>query len=154
MRTLSMGCTLLFLLVLACGAGCRSSGVAMSQAPLEKTYWKLLAIDGLPPLVGEKRAEPYLQLDPAQKQAHGGTGCNLFSGRYEIKGSSLRFSPLLSTDRACPDPEMNQQEIALLSALGATRVWQVTGDTLVLFGGTGYAVRFAAQAGGTSGARP
>ncbi len=158
MRTLSMGCTLLFLLALACGAGCCPSRVAESGppagVPLENTYWKLLEVDGQPARVGDKSAEPYLQLDPAQKQAHGGTGCNLFSGRYELKGSSLRFGPLASTRRACLDPEMNRQETALLNALGATRTWQVTGDTLVLRGGTGQVVRFAAQDRGTSEARP
>jgi heat shock protein HslJ len=40
---------------------------------------------------------------------------------------------------------MNRQESAFLQALGATRTWQVTGDTLVLSGEAGPVARFAAQ---------
>ncbi len=149
MRTLSMGGILLFLLTSAFGAGCSSPGAAQPQppagAPLENTDWKLLEVGGRPARVAENSAEPHLQLDPAQKQAHGGTGCNLFSGRYELSGDSLRFGPLASTRRACLDPEMSRQESAFFHALDATRTWQVTGDTLVLLGETGPVARFAAQ---------
>lgn len=149
MRTLSMEGTLLLALTIAFGVGCRSSGVAEAPAPpgapLENTYWKLLDVDGRPACVAENSDEPYLQLDPAQKRAHGATGCNTFIGPYEVRGDSLRFGPLASTRRACLDPEMNRQESAFLQALGATRTWQVTDDTLVLISQTGQVVRFTAQ---------
>ncbi len=149
MRALWRAGTLLFLLAVAFGAGYSPSGVTEPRpaagAPLENTYWKLVEVGGRPARVAETSAEPYLQLDPAQKRAHGGTGCNIFSGPYELSGDSLRFGPLASTRRACLDPEMNRQESAFLNALGATRTWQVAGDTLVLPGETGQVARFAAQ---------
>ena len=77
------------------------------------------------------------------------TGCNRFMGPYELSGDSLRLGPLGSTRRACVDPdvdpEMNKQESALLHALGETRTWRVTGDTLLLTGKAGQVARFAAQ---------
>lgn len=51
---------------------------------------------------------------------------------------------LISTLRACVDPELNRQEQAFLDALGATRAWRVTGDTLVLSAPTGPLARFTA----------
>ena len=39
------------------------------------------------------------------------------------------------------DQEMNRQERAFLDALGATRTWRVTGDTLVLNGEAGRVTR-------------
>jgi heat shock protein HslJ len=40
---------------------------------------------------------------------------------------------------------MNHQERSFLDALGETRTWQVTGDTLILTGRAGQLARFAAQ---------
>jgi hypothetical protein len=66
------------------------------------------------------RGVSYL-LHPADTRARGSTGCNGFSGRYQLSGESLRFENLVSTLRACVDPELNRQEPAFLDALGATR---------------------------------
>ena len=104
----------------------------MSNATLENTYWKLVELGGEPARVAENIAEPHLLLHPAKKQADGSTGCNRFSGSYELRGDSLRLGPLAATRRACLDPEMNRQESTLLEAFSATRSWKATGDTLVL----------------------
>ncbi len=117
----------------------------MSRATLENTYWKLLEVGGSPARVAENIAEPHLLLHPAQKQAGGSAGCNSFGGPYQLSGDSLHLGPLIATLRACLDPEMNRQEHAFLNALGETRTWQVTGDTLTLAGETGQVARFTAQ---------
>lgn len=139
----------LILLVFALLSGCVSSEPAESRttaaAPLENTHWKLLEVGGRPARVGGDGAEPYFQLDPAQKRAVGGTGCNQFFGLYELRGDTLRFDQLASTRRACLDPELSRQETAFLGALGATRTWKIRGDTLVLRGEPGQVARFKAQ---------
>ena len=117
----------------------------MPDTTLENTNWKLLELNGRSVRAAENLAEPNLQLDSAQKQAHGSTGCNQFTGRYELSGDSLRFGPLASTRRACLDSAMNQQESAFLRALEEARTWQITSDTLVLISKRGQVARFAAQ---------
>jgi heat shock protein HslJ len=116
----------------------------MSNATLENTYWKLVEFGGEPARVAENIAEPHLLLHPATKQATGSTGCNRFSGPYELSGDSLRLGPLTSTRRACLDPEMNRQESTLLEGFDATRSWKTTDDTLVLSGGGEPVARFVA----------
>jgi heat shock protein HslJ len=116
-----------------------------SEATLENTYWKATAIGDRPVRVDQNLSEPHLLLNPAETQASGSTGCNGFSGSYQLSGDSLRFGDLVSTLRACVDPELNRQERAFLDALGATRTWRVTGDTLVLSGETAPLARFTAQ---------
>jgi len=123
------------------GASCEEP---VSRATLENTYWKLLDVAGHPTRAADSIAEPHLLLQPAQKRAGGSTGCNSFSGAYQLSGDSLRLGPLITTRRACLDPEMNRQEQSLLNALGETRTWQVTGDTLTLTGESGPLARFAA----------
>lgn len=124
------------------GASCEEP---MSRATLENTYWKLVDVAGQPARVADNIAEPHLLLHPAQKQAGGGTGCNSFGGPYQLSGDSVRLGPLIATLRACLDPEMNRQERSFLTALGETRTWQVTGDTLTLTGEAGQLARFAAE---------
>jgi copper homeostasis protein (lipoprotein) len=123
----------------------RAGGTPVSNATLENTYWKLIALAGQQARVADNIPEPHLLLHPAQTQASGSTGCNGFSGSYQLSGDSLRFSQLVSTLRACVDPELNRQERVFLEALAATRTWRVTGDTLILSREAGLVARFRAQ---------
>jgi heat shock protein HslJ/uncharacterized lipoprotein NlpE involved in copper resistance len=123
------------------GATCEGR---MSEATLENTYWKLLEVGSEPVQVPQDAPEPNLRLISMEKQLRGSTGCNTFLGSYEQAGDALRLHPLASTLRACTDPRMNRQESAFLKALGETRTWGVTGDTLVLSGQEGPVARFAA----------
>jgi copper homeostasis protein (lipoprotein) len=124
------------------GATCEAP---MPSALLENTYWKLIELGGRTVRLTEGGTELHLRLDPIQKQAVGSTGCNRFFSQYELNGISLRFGLFASTRRACLDAEMTQQENDFLTALGETRSWQITGDTLLLTGESGAGVRFAAQ---------
>ena len=56
----------------------------------------------------------------AEGQAHGFGGCNNFTGRYTLDGTTLTLGPLASTKKACPPAIMNQ-ETSLYEALGETR---------------------------------
>lgn len=142
-----IGCALL---ALALVAGCTPYGAATGEAtsgggsPLEGTTWRLVELGGRPARPAGTDA-PNLRLDAAQKRAGGNTGCNSYGGGYELSGESLRFGALASTRRACADEALNAQEAAFLGALGDTRSWRVTGDTLVLSGESGVVARFAAQ---------
>lgn len=115
------------------------------DATVENSYWKLMALGGRPARVADNIPEPHLLLHPADQRASGSTGCNRFSGTYQLSGDSLHFGPLVSTRRACLDPDMNQQEQAFLQALGGTRTWKATGDTLDLSGEAGPVARFVVQ---------
>lgn len=114
------------------------------SALVENVTWRLEELGGRPVHVAENHAQPDLLLRPADASASGTTGCNQFSGGYELRGDSLRFRQLISTLRACLDQDMNLQERTYLVALGATRTWQVAGDTLLLSGETGPLARFRA----------
>ena len=127
------------ILLVALILGCTSSpapttrpAIQTSDATLENTYWKLLALGGQRAIVADNIPEPHLLLHPADRRASGSTGCNRFSGSYELVSDSLSVRPLASTLVACADPALNRQETAFLAAVGETRRWRVTGDTLLL----------------------
>src|SRR5690606_32599663 len=93
---------------------------------------------------GETTSGLYLRLASAEKRAQGDSGCNQFSGPYELRNDSLRLGQLTSTLRACADPAMNQRESLFLAALRETRIWRIQSDTLTLSGATGQLAPFIA----------
>jgi hypothetical protein len=54
--------------------------------------------------IGEQKLSAnklYIEFDKKQSRVSGDSGCNRFFGGFEINGTSLKFSPLASTKRAC-----------------------------------------------------
>ena len=64
----------------------------------------------------------------------GSGGCNNFNGTYTVTGSTLKFGPLASTQKACGDPA-DQIEHTYLAALQATTTYQIADNKLQLTGG-------------------
>lgn len=58
----------------------------------------------------------------------GSTGCNGLSGTYTATGTTVTFSPLAMTRRACVAPALNAQEARFTSALQGEMAWRLTAD--------------------------
>jgi len=124
-------------------AGCAGMGPA---APLERTYWKLVEVEGVPAPPSTGLGDPNIVFDPEKKRVAGYGGVNNFFGGYEMSGEALRMPRLASTRRAGP-PELMELESAFLKALAATTSYRITGDNLELLDSSGRALaRFEAQA--------
>ncbi|MFJ6515635.1 META domain-containing protein [Streptomyces sp. NPDC091406] len=83
----------------------------------------------------------------------GNAGCNSFSGKATVKGSTIVFGPTVSTRKMCPEAEM-ETERAVLAALKGTKTYTIKGSTLTLAadGGKGIGAT-AAPAGSESGSQ-
>lgn len=130
---------LLPLLLAACQttAPATTETAAASETPttptasLRNTRWVLRILNNQPVAV-PANGEAYLLLRNDEQRAEGNGGCNRFRGTFEQPADGkLQFGPLLSTKMACPDL---QTESGLMSALQAARTYQISGDTLRLFG--------------------
>lgn len=67
---------------------------------------------------------------PVEMRAAGNSGCNSFTGSYELKdGSRIRFSQMASTKMACMDMTIEQEFLNILQS--ADSYW-FDGATLVL----------------------
>ena len=98
--------------------------------------------------IGDQRfpaGKPYLEFDDQQRRASGDGGCNRFSGGFELSGSSLRLTRLISTKRACLAAEANRLETSFLQALDQTTRFEVRGNTLRLFAGDRQLLEFTSQ---------
>lgn len=58
----------------------------------------------------------------------GSTGCNSLNGTYTVTGTSLTFSPLAMTRRACLAPALNHQETKFTAALQGEMAWRIASD--------------------------
>ena len=65
-------------------------------------------------------------------RASGSTGCNSYSGTYNVRGDSILFGRLISTKRACLDQNANQQEQRFLSALESANRFRLSSNRLTI----------------------
>lgn len=91
--------------------------------------WTLTEMDG----TKISATDPYLEFDRAQRRVSGSGGCNRFSGGFEVSRSTLKFSALMSTKRACLDAEKQEIETTFLTLLQTTTRFDVAGNTLRLY---------------------
>jgi heat shock protein HslJ len=110
-------------------------------SPLFGKRWTLTQIE-------ERRlspGRPYLEFAPDQNRASGSGGCNSFSGAFEIDGSMLKLSRVVSTRRACLDPELQRIETGFLNLLESTTRFEVQGNRLRLYANDRLILAFATR---------
>jgi heat shock protein HslJ len=116
---------------------------SVQAANLEDTTWALLDLNGKTITVELNDKAPYLALNSKKASAYGFGGCNRFFGAYETSGQSLSFGAMGATRMACPDGMDQEQEF--LSALNATKRYEIHGSKLLLFDGPTLIARFEAR---------
>jgi heat shock protein HslJ len=67
------------------------------------------------------------------KTMSGNSGCNTYSGPYKTDETKIEIGPLVSTQRACADNAVNQQESDYLAALDAVRTFGLDANGVTLF---------------------
>lgn len=88
-------------------AGCTSSMLNPSTernlAKLQNKNWVMTEINKM-----NYKADPTLSAVPTLSFGHsqlsGSDGCNQFMGGYAIKGNQIKFSNLVTTEKACLNP--------------------------------------------------
>jgi putative lipoprotein len=117
------------------------AGKQSESSPLLGTYWKLVELHGKPAVVlAEQRREPHIRLSASEPRMTGHGGCNGVGGNFELQDQQLRFTGLMGTMMACPEPDAMQQESSFLQTLGTVRRFRIEGRHLVLINEAGAAV--------------
>ena len=70
-------------------------------------------------------------------RASGSTGCNSYSGTYQVRGDNISFSRIVSTRRACLDQNANEQEHRFLSALETANRFRLLTNRLTIISDRG-----------------
>jgi heat shock protein HslJ len=127
------------------GPACGNDGAGGDDpaAPLEGVTWILDGgsidglVDGVPP---GTRVD--VRFDDGT--ASGTSGCNHYSGTYEVDGGAVTFGALGGTEMGCSPQSLMELEAAYLGALGEVREFRVTAAELVLTAG-GVRLAFAPE---------
>lgn len=102
--------------------------------PLSKTSWNVTGYNNgqqavVSPITGTNLTMTFGD----DGTISGNSGCNTFTGQYNLSGQNITISALASTLRACIEPEgVAEQETAFLTALGQAVEWFIQGDQLSL----------------------
>ena len=101
------------------------------DSSLTNTYWKLTKLNGQSALLGAGQRELHMVLATEGNRVRGFSGCNQFTGTYELNNNLLQFGPLAATMMACL--EGMEQEQQFLKALGSTNRFTIKGESLTLY---------------------
>jgi heat shock protein HslJ len=107
---------------------------------LTSKKWMLRAIGGK--AVTLNKDAPFLNFDAAKKGAGGNSGCNVFGGNYEATGSTIKFSDIISTMRACEFEERMTIERGFLDGLQNADKFEIKGGKLFLYKGSDLLLEF------------
>ena len=103
-------------------------------AEIRGVDWQAVDIAGRAP-VGPTPVT--LRLQRGRNLAGGESGCNIWSASYALARSTVSFSDVTSTRRACPEPQMRQETayLSLLQEIDRYTVWADGSLTLSTPGG-------------------
>lgn len=77
-----------------------AQSVSVDYSALVPGEWTIYKVDGKA-LTGDER--PYITFDAENSRFYGSNGCNTINGDYNLGGTTLSFSNVISTMRACAD---------------------------------------------------
>lgn len=113
---------------------------AKPNASLTNTYWKLIELEGQPATLGAGQKEVHMVLTSETNTIRGFSGCNQFTGSYELNDKQLQFGPMAATMMACMEGMELEQNF--LSTLAETKRFSIIGESLILSNGEGQILRF------------
>jgi heat shock protein HslJ len=105
------------LTVISCNTTKKAGGNNMqdqtSASQIANTTWELIKLEGTNiEQSNEKGKKIQFTLNSADQMVFGNSGCNSFNGSYQLDdGNRIKFSKIASTRMACPESDINEQEV-------------------------------------------
>ena len=106
---------------------------ARNSAKLGDRKWMLEQIGNRQTFVALPTA--FINFDTEKASVGGDTSCNVFGGKYSVKGDKIKFTDLISTMRACVEDNRMTVEREFLDGLRDADRFVSDGDRLQLYKG-------------------
>lgn len=113
------------------------TGTIAAQSSPAGREWRLTYING----TDITNTSASLAIDADGKHFTGNTGCNIMNGSVLMLRNSIRFTPVITTKRACTR-RTAVVEASVLSALNRATRYQVTQDRLRIYAGDRLRLQF------------
>lgn len=103
-----------------------------TNAQITDTTWELVELDGSKiDQTDTEGKKIQFTLNSTDQRVFGNSGCNSFNGSYNLEdGMRIKFSQIASTRMACPESEINEQEV--LDVFNTANNYTVNGNKLML----------------------
>jgi len=128
-----MGIAILSLCATACKTQNKAESINNSStttSELTEKYWKLIELFGNPIVAENNANEAHIIFKAEGDQFNGSTGCNRFSGTYQIeKPDRITFSQAVSTRMMCLNMDTENR---FLEVINTANSYVVRNDTLSL----------------------
>ncbi len=121
-------------LTLTGGDGSKLAVYKAQSQDLAGTDWEVTAYNnGQQAVVGALEGTALTASFGEDGTLSGNSGCNNYTGSYEVDGGQITIGPLASTMMMCSDPEgVMDQEAQYLTALQSAASYQIEGNVLEL----------------------
>ena len=118
-------------LTIADASGKASATFQATAAPsLTSNPWDVISFNnGKQAVVSVNPAAPMTAVFTADGKVSGSAGCNSYTGGYQVDGNKIKIGPLATTQKACPQPIM-EQETQFLKALQSSATWSIFNGVL------------------------
>ncbi len=113
--------------------GC--GGAILSPQTLEGTDWTIIRVREMDAL-----SDRPANIAFSNGRISGTSGCNRFSGPYDVNTTALTLGPVAATKMACPGTAMEQETKLFAILKGTIGMTFRNGDTLILTGANGRTV--------------
>ena len=108
----------------------QNSAIANVDQNLTGKYWKLIELNGKPITPANNAKEAHIIFHANDNRFSGDTGCNSFSGSYQIQNNTrIALSQTAVTRMMCLNMDV---ETEFLRVLGIADSYLVSGDTMIL----------------------
>jgi len=107
------------------------NGLSLQELDLFQTEWELIKMGAAKPKLTATDNNISILFSKDNSHFAGFSGCNRYSGKYDIKKEKLLFDNIISTKMACPEADMTF-ETNYLNALNKVNNFAINGDTLFL----------------------
>ncbi len=100
---------------------------------LASTKWRLASFGNLDTPASVISGTTITLEFSGDQRVGGNSGCNSYGGGYQIQGERLSLSRIISTKRACVDPDAMNQEQRYFEALGSVGRYKLSDKQLTIF---------------------
>jgi len=105
--------------------------LSLQKLDIFQTQWELIRMGASKPKLTGTDNKVSILFSKDNSHFAGFSGCNRYSGKYEIKKGNLLFDNIVSTKMACPEADMSF-ETNYLNTLNKVNNFAINGDTLFL----------------------
>jgi heat shock protein HslJ len=131
-NTIRYSALIVTLLLTINGCTLKTADIVTQDDTILDAYWMLVSVEGQNVVKDKDSRTAFIRFQEKENDVHGFTGCNKFSGKYNLTEQVLKLSELSTTRMACADMAMENK---LMQVLEQVDSYRISKNLLTLYAG-------------------